>query len=95
MNELKPPAKDFSYGDGPWGSLRLRNAMAKHINRYFKPLNLMEASQLLFANGVVSLCEMLGFTICDDGDAILLSKPIYQAFESDFGAKAKYDCRNS
>ena len=64
--------------------------MAKHINRYFKPLEPLDPQRLLFANGVTSLCEMLGFTICDEGDAILLSKPIYQAFKSDFGSRARY-----
>ena len=65
--------------------------MAKHINRHFKPQRPIETSRLLFANGVTSLCEMLGFSICDEGDAILLSKPIYQAFKSDFGTRAKYE----
>ena len=81
--------KDFSYGEGPWGSLRLRKAMAKHMNRHFKPHAPIQADRLLFANGVTSLCEMLGFTICDAGDVVLLSRPIYQAFKSDFGAKAR------
>lgn len=63
--------------------------MTKHINRLFHPLIPVEADQILFANGVTSLCEMLGFTIFDEGDAVLLSKPIYQAFQLDFGTKAK------
>lgn len=64
--------------------------MANHINRHFKPLKSIETNKLLFANGVTSLCEMLGFSICDENEAVLLSKPIYQAFKSDFGAKARY-----
>ncbi|KAL9632617.1 MAG: hypothetical protein Q9164_005210, partial [Protoblastenia rupestris] len=89
---IKLDWKDFSYGEGPWGSPRLREAMAKHINRHFKPHTPIDANRLLFANGVTSLCEMLGFTICDPGDFVLLSMPIYQAFKSDLGSKARVGC---
>ena len=64
--------------------------MARHINRLFNPSLAVDPEQILFANGVTSLCEMLGFAICDEGDSVLLSRPIYQAFKSDFGTKAKY-----
>jgi hypothetical protein len=36
--QFKFEAKDFSYGTGPWGSPRLRKAMANHMNRHFHPL---------------------------------------------------------
>ena len=64
--------------------------MANYINHHFKPLKPIDHDKLLFASGVTSLCEMLGFSICDEADAILLSRPIYQAFKFDFDAKAKY-----
>jgi len=64
--------------------------MASHINRHFHPYKDVNPDHLLFANGVTSLCEMLGFSICDPGDAILLSRPIYQAFKGDFGSKAQW-----
>ncbi|KAK0508915.1 hypothetical protein JMJ35_008286 [Cladonia borealis] len=85
-------SKDFSYGTGPWGSPRLREAMAKHMNRHFKPFSSIDPKHLLFANGVTALCNMLGFTICDNGHAILLSRPCYQAFKMDFGSEAKVRC---
>ncbi|KAI9835737.1 MAG: hypothetical protein M1819_001915 [Sarea resinae] len=94
-NALKFPAQleldafNFSYGEGPWGCERLRKAMAKHMTKYFHPLKPITSDDLLFANGVTSLCEMLGYGIADPGDAILLSRPIYQAFQMDFGTKAK------
>ena len=53
----------------------------------------IDPAQLLFATGVTSLCEMLGFSVCDEGNAVLLSKPMYQAFKSDFGTKARYACQ--
>ena len=87
--QIKLTWKDFSYGEGPWGSPRLRKAMARYINRLFNPSLSVDHSNLIFANGVTSLCEMLGFTICDPGDVILLSRPIYQAFKMDFGMQAQ------
>ena len=64
--------------------------MAKFIDRNFKSIKPVDPEKLLFANGVTAICEMLGFTIADPGDGILLSKPIYQAFKIDFVHTAKY-----
>lgn len=64
--------------------------MARHMNRRFKPFSSIDPKHLLFANGVTALCNMAGFTICDIGDAILLSRPCYQAFKMDFGTEAKF-----
>jgi 1-aminocyclopropane-1-carboxylate synthase len=63
--------------------------MAAHINKWFRPAEPVNADHLLFSAGCTSLCEMLGFTIFEEGEALLLSQPIYQAFEEDFGLRAK------
>lgn len=63
--------------------------MAKFINRRFHPRREIDADHLVFANGVTAICEMLGLTICNAGDGILFSRPIYQAFKTDFGLTAK------
>lgn len=82
----------FSYDQGAWGSNRLRAALAKYMNRYFKPVESIKPDDLLVANGCMSLCEMLGFSILSPGEGILLSRPCYQAFESDFGTRAGVKC---
>ena len=63
--------------------------MAKHITKYFPSIHAVDPDDLIFASGVTSLCEMLGWTIADPGDGVLFSRPIYQAFQVDFGTKAK------
>jgi 1-aminocyclopropane-1-carboxylate synthase len=68
--------------------------MAKYLDRYFNPLEPVDPDDLLFSSGCTSLCEMLGFSIFEPGDALLLSRPIYQAFESDFGRRAEYVALN-
>jgi DNA-binding transcriptional MocR family regulator len=76
------------YGSGPWGSLRLRKAMAKYLQKYFNPREAIDPEHLLFSSGCTSLCEMLGFSLFEPGDVLLLSRPCYQAFQSDFGSRA-------
>ena len=63
--------------------------MARHMDKYFNTYEPVDADDILFANGVTSLCEMLGFTIADAEDGILFSRPTYQSFHVDFGMKAK------
>ncbi|KAL1627588.1 hypothetical protein SLS56_006309 [Neofusicoccum ribis] len=82
---------DFMYGEGPFGCLRLRKAMAQHMNRYFNSYKSVDADELYFANGCGSICEALGYTIFDEGDALLISRPSYVGFPHDFGAKSKVD----
>lgn len=89
---LRLEAEDFSYRIGPFGGSRLRKAMASHMTRYFHPLQPFDPDNFVFTNGVTALCEMLGFSLFDEGDTILLSRPIYQAFKGDFGTKAKVKC---
>ncbi|KAI7503670.1 PLP-dependent transferase [Hortaea werneckii] len=79
----------LSYGEGPWGTPRLRRAMAQHMNKRFHPVAPIQPDDLLFANGVSTICELLGFSLASPGDAILMSSPIYQAFAVDFGTKAQ------
>lgn len=63
--------------------------MASHMNRYFHPQVPIDPDCFFFGNGVNPVCEMLTFSICDVGEGILLSRPIYQAFKHDFETRAK------
>jgi DNA-binding transcriptional MocR family regulator len=81
---------NIDYGEGPWGNLRLRKAMARYMDKWFHPVLPVDPDHLLFASGVTCLGEMLGFTIFEPGDGMLLSAPIYQAFRVDFGLRAEY-----
>ncbi|KAI5245936.1 PLP-dependent transferase [Aureobasidium subglaciale] len=66
--------------------------MAKHMNKYFHPVSKVQPGDLVFANGITSLCELFGYAIGELGDGILISRSSYQAFPADFGAKAKIKC---
>lgn len=82
----------FSYNEGAWGPDRLRRGLARHMNKYFKPLQEIQPDDLLVANGCMSLCELLGFSLCSEGDGVLFPSPIYAAFQSDFSTKAGVKC---
>ncbi|OAL43073.1 PLP-dependent transferase, partial [Pyrenochaeta sp. DS3sAY3a] len=88
---LKLHHRNIEYGEGPWGTLRLRTAMAAHMTKWLHALEPVTSDEVLFTAGCTSLCEMLGFTLFEEGDGILLSRPIYQAFRGDFGVRAKVE----
>lgn len=81
--------QQIGYGEGPWSTVRLRNALARHMNKYFHPHTPITERQLLIANGVGPTCEMLGFSLFDPGDGLLMGRPIYQSFADDFGTRAE------
>ncbi|CAD0088506.1 unnamed protein product [Aureobasidium vineae] len=82
----------FTYGEGPWGSKRLRTAMANHMNKYYHPVSEVSPQDLIFSNGITSLLDLFGFAIASPGDGILISRPSYHAFPADFGARAEFQC---
>lgn len=72
-----------SYGEGYTGTLRLRNAMAKHLNTFFKPASDISAEEITFAAGVTALNEACALLTCDEGEAIMLARPNYGTFLRD------------
>src|SRR5262249_19102262 len=65
-------------------------AMTYLIFRCFHSYEPIDPENIVFANGCTSLCDLIGQTIAEEGDGILISQPCYQAFQRDFGARAKY-----
>lgn len=92
VNELNINYTDvsFSYGEGYWGSERLRTAMARFFDRSFHAYEKINPEDLIFASGISSLSEMLAFLLCDPGDSVLLPTPIYQSFIWQFASRAQY-----
>ncbi|KIM94254.1 hypothetical protein OIDMADRAFT_106732 [Oidiodendron maius Zn] len=74
-----------TYGEGFTGTFRLRNAMARHLNAHFKPVQNIDADQITFAAGVTDLNEACALITCDAArhDAIMLGGPVYGSFYRD------------
>jgi 1-aminocyclopropane-1-carboxylate synthase len=81
--------EDLDYGAGPWGSVRLRSNMAKFMTKYLKARAPVNPDNVLFATGCTSIFDMLGEVLFEPGEGILLSRPIYQAFQRDFKLRAR------
>lgn len=76
-----------AYGEGYTGTLRMRSAMAKHLNNHFKPVMAIDAEEITFAAGVTSLNEVCALVLCNPDDAIMLGRPVYGAFYRDLGTR--------
>ncbi|KAL4869202.1 hypothetical protein BDV12DRAFT_168462 [Aspergillus spectabilis] len=74
----------LTYHEGPFGSRRLREAMAKLITTYFHPASPISPDHILFTSGVTSLNAICALSLTDPDDGILLGQPIYGSFNGDF-----------
>ncbi|RDW75299.1 hypothetical protein BP6252_06441 [Coleophoma cylindrospora] len=63
--------------------------MASHINDYFSPHEPVQSEHITFTAGVTGLNEMISLSVTDEGQAILLGRPIYGSFYGDLVTKSK------
>ncbi|KAH7350546.1 putative aspartate aminotransferase [Rhexocercosporidium sp. MPI-PUGE-AT-0058] len=85
---VRIPSLAFTYRFSTMGGPRFPVAMATHMNEYFIPHTPIEPSQILTGSALTSIHEMVGLSLGDPGDGILVSRPIYGRFELDFGNTA-------
>lgn len=57
--------------------------MANHMNTFFKPAMAIDAEEITFAAGVTELNEVCALLTCDEGEAVMLGRPIYGSFYGD------------
>ncbi|KEY69284.1 hypothetical protein S7711_01735 [Stachybotrys chartarum IBT 7711] len=74
------PTQAFTYGDG---SKRLKAALARFFDRYFKPVIPIEPSHIIITNGCTSSIEQISWLLSNPGDVVLLGRPYYGAFVGD------------
>ncbi|KAF5599020.1 1-aminocyclopropane-1-carboxylate synthase [Fusarium pseudoanthophilum] len=76
-------------GDGFIGSHRLRNTLARFINRHFSPFVDITKDQVIVTSGVGQAIELSGFALCEKGDGVLLARPHYGNFPIDLGYRVE------
>ncbi|KAJ5106933.1 PLP-dependent transferase [Penicillium angulare] len=81
MNVL--PVEHLSYSTGPRGSRRLRRAAATLLNEAFQSRTPVTYDNILVTPGLASAIDGITFSICDDGDGILIPQPLYNGFQFD------------
>ncbi|KAL1998671.1 hypothetical protein VTN02DRAFT_5764 [Thermoascus thermophilus] len=67
---------------------RLPAALANHLNRNFRPHVPVDPSTILVASSPTALGGMLGYSLAEPGEGILVSRPMYGRFELDYGIEA-------
>jgi aspartate/methionine/tyrosine aminotransferase len=76
-NNINLHGSVISYQDGPTGSQRLRQALAKFLSLQLATHRPLEASQIIVTNGVSSALEHSAWALADEGEAFLLGRPYY------------------
>ena len=79
----------LTYGDGSVGSDRLRESLAHFLNDNFHPKTTIEKNHVTILAGVSAVIDSLSFCLCEEGDGILIGRPLYYGFMSDFINRAK------
>ncbi|KAL1891976.1 hypothetical protein Sste5346_007320 [Sporothrix stenoceras] len=82
------PKKVYTYRYSTLGGEEFPVALAAYINNYFSPVKPVLPKQIITAAALTSIHELLGLSLADPGDGILVGRPVYGRFELDFGNTA-------
>src|SRR4051812_23481424 len=83
------PVYHLTYGKGPRGSTRLREALAFFFNNDFKARQKVKYSEFIVLTGASSAVDSLAWAICNDGEGIILTRPLYSGFKIDICNRAR------
>ncbi|KAF2999666.1 hypothetical protein E8E13_001012 [Curvularia kusanoi] len=87
LNLLEPNA--LTYLDGPFGSKRLRQAMAGFVNARFRPASIVTTNEVSFVAGVTALNQIMARCLAEENEGLLLGMPIYGSFVPDLQTTSK------
>ncbi|EYE91065.1 pyridoxal phosphate-dependent aminotransferase [Aspergillus ruber CBS 135680] len=80
------------YRPSPPSSTRLPAALSTHLHEILHPhpsnTTSLTPETIFVASSATALGHMLGFSIAEPGDGILVSRPVYGRFELDYGVEA-------
>ncbi|KAL2193660.1 putative aminotransferase class I and II family protein [Corynascus similis CBS 632.67] len=83
------PVHHLTYGSGPRGSPQLRLALASYLNRSFQPRKAVRHEDILVLPGVTSVIDNLTWSICNEGEGIIIPQPFYSNFFVDTATRAR------
>ncbi|KAJ5349853.1 hypothetical protein N7541_007580 [Penicillium brevicompactum] len=78
----------ISYRSSAPSAARLPAAAAVHLNDILAPHVPIDPEQIVVADSPTSLGNMLGYSLAERGDGILVNRPVYGRFELDYGVEA-------
>ncbi|KAF3918310.1 hypothetical protein ABW21_db0205137 [Orbilia brochopaga] len=79
----------LTYGEGPGGSSALRKSLASFYNRKFNPTFEIKPDDIYTACGVSGTIDLLIHAISDEGEAVLVGRPLYTGFQHDLFQRSK------
>lgn len=79
----------LTYGQGPRGSPRLREAVASFFNTEFGARRPGSYEEVLVMSGATSIIDALAWSICNEGDGILIPQPFYTGYQIDIKQRAR------
>ncbi|KAI5808589.1 pyridoxal phosphate-dependent transferase [Peziza echinospora] len=89
MNKVKLDTKVLTYGDAAIGSTRLRTNLASFFNDYFHPFEQVKVEEIIVSTGVSSIVDQVAWATCNEGDGVLVSRPVYSGFAIDVSARSR------
>ena len=79
----------LTYGRGPRGSPRLRKAVAALLNSDFGARERVTYDQVIVMSGVTAITDALVWSICNEGDGILVPRPFYTGYHLDISQRSR------
>jgi bifunctional pyridoxal-dependent enzyme with beta-cystathionase and maltose regulon repressor activities len=83
------PIQHLTYGTGPRGSKRLREALASFFNSNFEAREKVEYSDIVILSGVGSTVDSIIWAICNEGDGVIIPQPLYAGFQLDVSGRSR------
>jgi aspartate/methionine/tyrosine aminotransferase len=83
------PSEHLTYGNGPRGSPRLRKALSLFLNSRFKPIHPVTYGEIIVMSGVSSIIEAFAWSVCNEGEGILIPQPLYATYTMDIGQRSR------
>ena len=77
------PESGLTYGDGPFGSHRIRKAMANFLTEKLRPVASLDKDDIIITNGVSHSIEHTSWAFLNPSEGFLLGRPHYGAFVPD------------
>lgn len=79
----------FTYGHGPQGSPKLRQALANLFNDGFRARRTTQANDFVVTSAVASALDSATWCICNEGEGVLVPRPLYTGFTNDIPTRSR------
>lgn len=88
LNSLDFPSEELCHYQPMFGTHSLRTRVAKFMGAY-AGVSFLDPEQIIVAAGCSVVLDMITYSLCNPGEAILIPTPYYPGFDSDLKAKAE------